>query len=88
MPRGVEDALIEVVLWGSETVRREGTRGLFEFSGAGLVGGEECSDSVETSELGLIGARSTEFSGALGALGGREAMANYRELSLLHGSFW
>lgn len=85
MPRGVEDALIEVVLWGSETLRREGTRGLFEVSGVGHVGGGECLDSVEVSELGLMGAKSTESSGALG---GREAMAGCVELSLLHGRIW
>jgi hypothetical protein len=80
MPRGVEEVVMEAVLWGSETDRREGTRGAFEESGAGLVAGKDSSEEVW--EKGLVGV-STVSSGVLAAnaLAGGVAMAGCKSLS-------
>lgn len=71
---------MEAAVWESETDRREGTRGVFEDSGAGLVAGEDSSEEV--GERGLVGV-STVSSGVLAAdvLPGGVAMAGCKSLS-------
>jgi len=80
MPRGVEEVVMEAVAWESETDRREGTRGVFEDSRAGLVAGEDSSEEV--GERGLVGV-STVSSGVLAAdaVPGGVAMAGCKSLS-------
>lgn len=80
MPRGVEEVVIEAAVWESETDRREGTRGVFEKSGAGLVAGDDSSEEV--GERGLVGvSRVSSGVVAADALAGGVAMAGCKRLS-------
>jgi hypothetical protein len=49
-PRGVEEAVIGAVAWGSDTDRREGNRGIFEDSADGLVAGDSSSVSGDVGD--------------------------------------
>lgn len=60
MPSGVEEAVIELVIGGSDTERKEGIRGVFVDSRGGLAVSSESGD-------GAAGAKSWESSGAGGA---------------------
>ena len=71
----MEEAVIELVAWGSDTDRREGIRGAFVLSGDVLLTGRGSEDMVGSVVVGLV-AKSTESSGALGALFGGVAMAD------------
>jgi len=70
MPRGVEEAVMGLVIGGSDTDRKEGTRGVLCISTDGLVAGNSSSELGEAS----LSAKSMESSGALGALLGGVAM--------------
>lgn len=67
-PIGVEEAVIELVMGGSDTDRREGIRGVFVGSVGGLAG--TASGSWDTAP----GAKSWDSSGATGALLGGVAI--------------
>lgn len=76
IPIGVEEALKEFVVRGSDTDRREGIRGTFVLSVGGLPAGGASGDSAGSVVRGIV-AKSTESSGALGGpLFGGVAMAD------------
>lgn len=62
-PSGVEEAVMEVVPCGSDELRKEGRRGVFEGSGNGLDNGDS-SSSVDSGD-NRVSAKSIESSGAL-----------------------
>lgn len=68
MPRGVEEAVIELVMGGSDADRKEGIRGMFVVSVGEIPGATSgLRDSVPV-------AKSWESSGAGGAVFGRAAI--------------
>lgn len=66
IPIGVEETVIELVDWGADADRREGTRGGFVLSGDELSVERGPDDTVGSVAVGLV-AKSIESSGALGA---------------------
>lgn len=68
MPNGVEEAVIDVIVGGSETERIEGIRGTLGESGICSIEFPDVEDATESPEEVGLRAKSTESSGALGGV--------------------
>lgn len=83
IPRGVEEAVMGAVAWGSDMDRREGNRGIFGGSADGIFAGASSSVCGDVGDRGL--AKSMASPGTLAALSGGVAMVDSRISPLWHG---
>jgi hypothetical protein len=89
-PRGVEEVVIEGVVWGSDVDRREGMRGPPGFidSHEGLIAGDfscSSSSSLDSFDRGLVGSR--ESSDVVREISGGVAMVASSSGEDLHERF-